>query len=72
MVVGVFGLAQYPPLRRDMTYILGCVYQDGVVLVRDRKVSEGTEVLYERKIFNDLPPIVVGSSGVSDLFHKLT
>jgi 20S proteasome alpha/beta subunit len=56
--------------RRDLTYIFGSKCIDGVVLVGDRKISGGTDVLYEDKIFMDIPPIVVGSSGVYALFEK--
>jgi 20S proteasome alpha/beta subunit len=55
-----------------MTYILGSVCSDGVVLVGDRKVTlgDGTASEYEDKIFLADPWIIVGSSGVSGLFDK--
>jgi 20S proteasome alpha/beta subunit len=56
--------------REPLTYILGSRCKDGVVLLGDRKVTNGTDVLYEDKIFMDRPPIVVGSSGVYALFEK--
>ncbi len=55
-----------------MTYILGSKCTDGVVLVGDRKVTEegGTDFFWEDKIFMDISPIIVGSSGVLGLFEK--
>lgn len=57
---------------RDMTYILGSVCPDGVVLVGDRKITlgEGTTHEYEDKLFVDGHWMVVGSSGTSGLFEK--
>lgn len=58
--------------RREMTYILGSKCTDGAVLVGDRKVTEegGTDFFWEDKIFMDIHPIIVGSSGVLGLFEK--
>lgn len=58
--------------RKDMTYILGARCKDGVVLIGDRKVEleEGTDFDYEDKIFMDVKHLVIGSSGVSELFDK--
>jgi len=55
---------------KDMTYILGARCKDGVVLIGDRKVTleGGTDFSYEDKLFKDIHPIVVGSSGVAGLF----
>ena len=55
-----------------MTYILGSVCSDGVVLVGDRKVSlgDGTTHEYQDKLFLDNPWMVVGSSGILGLFEK--
>ena len=54
----------------DMTYILGARCKDGVVLIGDRKITleGGTDFDFEDKIFKDIHPIVVGSSGVTGLF----
>jgi 20S proteasome alpha/beta subunit len=41
-----------------------------VVLVGDRKITDGTDILYENKLFMDIAPLVVGSSGVYALFEK--
>jgi len=56
----------------DLTYILGARCKDGVVLIGDRKVTleGGTDFEYSDKIFMDIPPIIVGSSGVAGLFDK--
>lgn len=55
-----------------MTYILGARCKDGVVLIGDRKVEleEGTDFGYEDKMFMDVNNLVIGSSGVSELFDK--
>jgi 20S proteasome alpha/beta subunit len=55
-----------------MTYILGSVCTDGIVLVADRKVMlEGGAVHeYEDKLFMCAPWMVIGSSGVLGLFEK--
>ena len=55
--------------RKDLTYILGSVCQDGVVLVGDRKIS-GADYPWEDKVFMDIPNFVVASSGVYALFDK--
>jgi len=55
-----------------MTYILGARCKDGVVLIGDTKVTleGGTDFDYSPKIFKDIHPVVVGSSGVAGLFDK--
>ena len=55
-----------------MTYILGAVCSDGVVLVADRKITSdyGTTHEYEDKLFIVPPWMVVGSSGTLGLFEK--
>lgn len=53
-----------------MTYILGSRCQDGVVLVGDRKLTGETSYSIEEKIFMDVPPVVLASSGVYGLFDK--
>jgi 20S proteasome alpha/beta subunit len=53
-----------------MTYILGSRCQDGVVLVGDRKLTAETSYSFEEKIFMDVPPVVLASSGVYGLFDK--
>ncbi len=55
-----------------MTYILGSICSDGVVLVADRKVTlgGGASSEYEDKLFSDIFWMVVGSSGISGLFEK--
>lgn len=55
-----------------MTYILGSVCTDGIVLVADRKVMlEGGAIHeYEDKLFMCAPWMVIGSSGVLGLFEK--
>lgn len=62
----------YEHRLRGMTYILGSVCSDGVVLVSDRKVTleQGAISEYEDKLFLNDPYTVVGSSGVSGLFEK--
>jgi 20S proteasome alpha/beta subunit len=59
---------EYVP--NEMTYILGSRCKDGVLLIGDRKITVGTDILYEDKIYMDAPPFVVGSSGVGALFEK--
>jgi 20S proteasome alpha/beta subunit len=61
---------EYLTKRREMTYILGSRCKDGVVLIGDRKVTGGTDVNYEDKLFMDIHPMVIGSSGVLGLFEK--
>ena len=65
-------IRQYEHRLKGMTYILGSVCADGVVLVGDRKVTlgAGTTYEYEDKLFRDTPWMVVGSSGISGLFEK--
>lgn len=65
-------IKQYEHRPKDMTYILGSVCSDGVVLVADRKVTlgDGTTHEYEDKLFMDTPWMVVGSSGTLGLFEK--
>lgn len=55
-----------------MTYILGSVCSDGVVLVGDRKIVSGDGSSHELddKLFMDVPGVIVGSSGVLGLFEK--
>lgn len=55
-----------------MTYILGSVCDDGVVLVADRKIilEGGALHEYEDKLFLGVPWMVVGSSGILGLFEK--
>jgi 20S proteasome alpha/beta subunit len=55
-----------------MTYILGYVCYDGIVLVSDRKLilEGGATCEYEDKLFNDISWMVVGSSGTAGLFEK--
>jgi len=55
-----------------MTYILGSVCTDGVVLVADRKIllEGGTIHEYEDKLFVCVPWMIVGSSGILGLFEK--
>jgi 20S proteasome alpha/beta subunit len=55
-----------------MTYILGSVCTDGVVLVADRKImlEGGTVHEFEDKLTAVQPWMVVGSSGVLGLFEK--
>ncbi len=57
---------------RDMTYILGSICPDGVVLMGDRKVTlgDGTTHEYEDKLFMDTPWMIIGSSGTLGLFEK--
>jgi 20S proteasome alpha/beta subunit len=61
---------EYRP--KDMTYILGSVCSDGVVLVADRKImlQGGAFHEYRDKLFVDTPWMVVGSSGTLGLFEK--
>lgn len=62
----------YEHRLKGMTYILGSMCSDGVVLVSDRKVTleQGATSEYEDKLFLNDPWTVVGSSGVSGLFEK--
>ncbi len=55
-----------------MTYILGSVCSDGVVLVSDRKVmlDYGAIHEFEDKLFQVTEWMIVGSSGISGLFEK--
>jgi len=55
-----------------MTYILGSVCSDGVVLVSDRKVMlhYGAVHEFEDKLFKVTDWMIVGSSGISGLFEK--
>lgn len=57
---------------KGMTYILGSVCSDGVVLVSDRKITldSGAAHEYENKLFSDIQWMVVGSSGTFGLFEK--
>lgn len=63
---------RYLSKRKELTYILGSRCKDGVVLVGDRKITMegGADHDYEEKLFVDIHPMVVGSSGVSGLFEK--
>ena len=65
-------IRQYEHRLKDMTYILGSMCSDGVVLVGDRKITlgDGTTHEYEDKLFMDTPWMVVGSSGTLGLFEK--
>jgi len=65
-------IRQYEHRLRDMTYILGSMCSDGVVLIGDRKITlgDGTTHEYENKLFMDTPWMVVGSSGTLGLFEK--
>lgn len=65
-------IRQYRHWLKGMTYILGSVCIDGVVLIADRKIilEGGTFHEYEDKLFVDTPWMVVGSSGISGLFEK--
>jgi 20S proteasome alpha/beta subunit len=62
----------YEHRLKGMTYILGSVCSDGVVLVSDRKVTleQGSTSEYEDKLFQGDLWMVVGSSGVLGLFEK--
>ena len=55
-----------------MTYILGSLCTDGVVLVGDRKImlEGGASHEYENKLFVCVPWMVVSSSGILGLFEK--
>lgn len=65
-------IRQYEHRLRGMTYILGSMCSDGVVLVGDRKITLGSGAAheYEDKLFSDMFWMVVGSSGISGLFEK--
>ena len=55
-----------------MTYILGSVCADGVMLVGGKKIvtGDGSSHEFDNKLFMDTPGVVVGSSGVLGLFEK--
>lgn len=65
-------IRQYKDWIRGMTYILGSVCADGVVLVADRKIflEGGALHEFEDKLFVVQPWMVVGSSGILGLFEK--
>jgi 20S proteasome alpha/beta subunit len=62
----------YKHRLKGMTYILGSMCSDGVVLVSDRKITleQGAISAYEDKLFLGDLWTVVGSSGVLGLFEK--
>ena len=56
--------------RKDMTLIIGAKCKDGVVLIADKRVVEGTDIAITEKI-NLLPlGIVVAGAGIGEIIDK--
>jgi 20S proteasome alpha/beta subunit len=57
--------------KSSLTYLLGVRCSDGIVMISDRKISgaQGADN-FDNKIFQDIPYIVVGASGVVGLYDK--
>jgi hypothetical protein len=62
----------YASDRRDLTYILGAKYIDGIILIGDGRVTRGSgSYEYEDKIFAEVTNVITGASGIVGLFDKL-
>jgi hypothetical protein len=55
-----------------MTLIIGSKFRDGVILVADRAVTEGTKLTHELKIESPYPsdPMFFGAAGYSHKFKQ--
>jgi len=62
----------YLPIRqkKDMTLIIGARCKDGVILVGDKKVTEGTTSFADKKITIMPFGVAISGSGMSDFFDK--
>ena len=57
-------------IERDMTLIIGARCKDGVVLIADKKVSEGTTSFPDKKI-NIMPfGVAISGAGMGDFLEK--
>lgn len=52
---------------KKMTFIIGMKYNEGIVLIGDTKITEGTNYYYDNKIKSPIPSIhvAVGSAGLT-------
>ena len=64
------GLNNLIPIKKDMTLIIGVRCSDGVVLVSDKKVVEGTNITSENKITQLPLNIFVAGAGVREIIDK--
>jgi 20S proteasome alpha/beta subunit len=55
-----------------MTYVVGAVCNDGIVLVGDKKITidEGADYTWGNKIFQPFNTTVIGSSGISGMYKS--
>ena len=63
----------HKPESQEMTYILGSVCSDGVVLVADKKVTMGDGVAfdYQEKIYGDFHGVIFGAAGSVGIYELL-